>query len=77
MELDPGFALVYYNRGYVYNSNGEQDKAVADYTRLMEISPKLALAYYNRGYAYYKKGENAKAEADFKKARDLAYIVVP
>jgi tetratricopeptide (TPR) repeat protein len=58
-------AWAYYNRGNAHRAKGENDRAIADYTRAIEINPKHANAFISRGMAYHAKGENDRAIADY------------
>ena len=52
IEIDPQYALAYYNRGVIHHEKGEYEKAVEDYTDTIRINPKMAVAYHNRGVAH-------------------------
>jgi tetratricopeptide (TPR) repeat protein len=68
IRLDPNLALAYMNRGAIYASKNEFDKAIEDETKAIEL--KLAktedqsTAYSNRAAAYAGKGDFDKALAD-------------
>lgn len=47
----------YYNRGVLYGYLGQDDKAIADYTKAIEINPKHELAWGNRGVSYSSLGD--------------------
>ena len=36
---DPKYALAYTNRGLAYESKGEYDRAIADFSKALEINP--------------------------------------
>ena len=63
--------VVYYNRGNAYDSKGDHDQAIFDFTRAIELNPKYALAYNNRGIAYNSKGDHDRAISDFTRAIEL------
>ena len=44
-------AIVYYGRGLAKSTKGDQDGAIADFSKAIELNPKLAEAYLNRGLA--------------------------
>lgn len=61
-----------------YQQNGEIDKAIAEYERLLTISPKNPsralihpLNYYRLGKLYEQKGDKAKAKAKYERFLDL------
>src|SRR6478736_4010137 len=58
-------------RGTALRKKGENDKAIADYTKAIEVDPKHAAAPSNRGVAYIAKSETEKALADLNKALEL------
>jgi tetratricopeptide (TPR) repeat protein len=55
-------------------SHGNDDKAIADFTKAIELSKAtlkrndVAISYFNRGTSYNHKEEYEKAIADFNKA---------
>ncbi|HTQ41019.1 MAG TPA: tetratricopeptide repeat protein [Pirellulales bacterium] len=68
----------YFNWALQWDSQGNYDKAIADYNCAIEICPDDAVAYNNRGYDWYMKGDFDKAIADYNQAlaicpRDGAY----
>ena len=58
-------------RGITYSENGNQDKAIAIFSKAIDLKPDFATAYYNRGGAYYLKQEFECAIGDFTKAIEL------
>ena len=58
----------YYNRAITYESKGDNDRAIADYSEVIRLDPKFAPAYKNRGIAYLAKGDNDHATADYNDA---------
>ena len=47
IQLDPNYALAYYNRGVAYQGLEEYEKAKADYRKALTINPDLELAKEN------------------------------
>ena len=64
-------AIVYYGRGLAKSTKGDQDGAIADFSRAIELNPKLAEAYLNRGLAKSTKGDQDGAIADESQAIEL------
>ena len=58
-------------RGIAYSENGDQDRAIATFSKVIELNPDLADAYNNRGVAYNIKGDYDRAIQDFNKAIQL------
>src|SRR5262249_2619331 len=57
--------------GYIHAQNGNNQEAVAAFTRALEIDPNMATGYMNRGYVYNDMRLATKAERDFHKALEL------
>jgi len=64
-------ADLYYNRGWLYASKGDQMKAIEDYEKALKIDGKHADAYFNRGLLYVKMERYEMAVRDFNKAVEL------
>lgn len=58
----------YNERGVRYYDNGDDDRAIADYTQAIRLNPNDAAAYYNLGLAYAAKGDPGRAIADIEAA---------
>ena len=87
IEINDNDAQIYHERGVVYTSIGDRekangnidkameyyDKAINDYVNAVKIesSPYTADGYYNMGIVYEKKGERDKASEQFIKAIEL------
>ncbi len=63
--LDNENELLYFNRGTIYDQNGEFSNAESDYKASLEINPDLFGANYNLGALYFNSGveKNNKANA--------------
>jgi Flp pilus assembly protein TadD len=66
--LFPSEAGFYFGRGGVYQSQGDDDRAIADLNEAVRLNPKDADFYGRRAISYEKKGDVAKALTDFRKA---------
>jgi len=64
-------AGIYNNRGAVYKSRGEYDRAILEYNKAIKIDPGLTNAYNNRGNAYQDKSEYDRAIRDYTKAIEI------
>jgi len=63
-DLSLGFRL----RGVAYKSDGQYDRAIADYDQALRLDAGSAPAYGARGNAYESKGEHDRAIADYDQA---------
>jgi lipoprotein NlpI/Leu/Phe-tRNA-protein transferase len=71
IELNPKNAMVFSNRGNVYNYKGLWDMAIRDYDKAIELDPKNAVTFNNRGTVYSDKGLWDMAIRDYDKAIEL------
>ena len=55
----------YFDEGNTYFNEGQYNKAIESYSRLVAIYPDFIQGYYNRGLAYYKAGKYDEAVADY------------
>lgn len=61
-----------YEKGNAYYTDGEYEKAIAEYENIInqeKVSPEL---YYNLGCAWYKQGDLPKAILSFERAKKLS-----
>jgi tetratricopeptide (TPR) repeat protein len=58
-------ARYYFERGMLWGTRGDDEKAIEDYDRVVRIDPDFAAAYYNRGKACVRRGDYDKAITDF------------
>jgi tetratricopeptide (TPR) repeat protein len=72
--------LVYVNRGFVYLSKGDYDRALADFNQSIQLQPDSTFAYLNRAAVYFIKQDYDRALADLNQVIqlqpdfDLAYV---
>jgi tetratricopeptide (TPR) repeat protein/uncharacterized membrane protein len=71
LRINPNNVVGLNNRGAVYNSKGEYDKAIQDLDLAIKLKPDYARAFRNRGDAYLGKGDRERAIADYKQALSL------
>lgn len=64
-------AIAHHQRGLSYNSKGDFDRAIADYSEAIRLEPKFAEAYLSRGLAHLYSGDLTKALADVSEASEL------
>ena len=76
LELKPT-AETFHNRAVAYGEAGQDELAVADYTKAVEHDPQLAEAYAYRGLIHLRRGRDAEAEADFERAFRLKPALRP
>ena len=81
LEINPGMAETYHNRGLTYSLLGKDSAAVADFSKtilLIPDHPNVELSYANRGNIYLNYQQYEMATADFKKSIEVnpkSYLV--
>lgn len=71
IELKPGDAGSYVDKGIVFSRKDKFEDAVEQYSKAIELNSNYALAYFNRGSAKEKLGKTNEALADYQKSSDL------
>lgn len=71
IELDPGNAHAFHNRGISYDKKAQYEAAIGDFSRVLELDPANANAYFNRGSTHDSLGAYDLAIADYTRALDL------
>ena len=72
--------LVYVNRGFVYLSKGDYDRAITDFNQAIQLQPDSTPAWFNRAAVYFVKQDYDPALADLNQVIqlqpnfDLAYV---
>ena len=76
IEVTPGNAGAYSNRGMYYESQGNTEMAINDYNSALNIFPD-PVSFLNRGSVYSENGDHVAAEKDFSNAiiQDTSYIL--
>ncbi len=69
---DPQNAFNYLNRGSAYGLQGEYERAIQDFDRVIELDPQNASVYIRRGLASNDLGEYELSIQDYNKAIELA-----
>ena len=59
------------SRGMCFYKQGEQDKAIKDYTQAIKLNPEEGVFFNNRGVSWSKKGEYGEAIKDYTQAIKL------
>jgi len=65
VELDPGYAMAYNNKGTAYAVLKEYIKAIQNFDKAIELDPGYAMAYRSRGLGYAYLNQHIKAIDDF------------
>ena len=55
INLDPENSLLYFNRGTIYDQEGELDNAEKDYLMAIELDPSSFGSNYNLGALFFNK----------------------
>src|SRR3989304_3609769 len=61
-------ADAYNNRGFAYQTKGDNDRAIQDFNEAIRLRPNAPGFYINRGNAYGRKGDHDRAIQDFNEA---------
>ena len=72
IELFPGNALLYRDRGHRYISTRQFDRALADLEKGARLDERNYGVWYHLGLAHYLLGDFAQAAAAFERCRGLA-----
>lgn len=62
---------VLYYRGHIFSLQGQNEKAIENYTQTIQLDPQYSGNYNDRGIAYENNGEYDKAIADYTQAIQL------
>jgi tetratricopeptide (TPR) repeat protein len=61
------------NRGITYETVGNLQQAICDYSKVIELAPEDAKVYYLRGLAHERLGMYLEAINDIKQAASMGY----
>jgi len=64
IEISPENHLLYFNRGTIYDQQGDFSKAESDYLQSLNIKPESFGSNYNLGALYFNKGVELKNKAN-------------
>lgn len=65
IKTSPDNAFVFYQRGLMYAANGENVKAIKDFTEAIGLAPEIAETYYCRGNRYFEQEIYDRAIDDY------------
>jgi tetratricopeptide (TPR) repeat protein len=64
IEAEPDNAILYYNRGYLYEQMGDGEQAVENYKKATELDPNYFDASFNLAAFYYNEAAEILQEAN-------------
>ena len=70
-ESDPKNDLIYQERGWIYESQGQFAQAEASFKKSLELNPRNSVAYVRLGEIYENQGRFTLAAACFEKALEF------
>ncbi|MBU2651660.1 MAG: tetratricopeptide repeat protein [Bacteroidetes bacterium] len=73
IELHPGFAEAYNDRGILKGMAGKYQEALNDFNQAVNNDPENPESYYNRGFALYQLGMKTEACNDWHHAQKLNF----
>lgn len=71
IDLEPGFAYAYYNRGTIYAMANDMPVALVDLDKAIELDETIAEAWYNRGLVLVLMNRMDEAFRDLSRAGEL------
>jgi len=71
LEIAPGDAKVFRERGIFAYRSGDLDGAVAEFDRAIQLDPKFSAAYVDRGIVLYRMQKFERAFADIAHAKKI------
>ena len=74
LEIAPGDAKVFRERGIFAYRSGDLDGAVAEFDRAIQLDPKFSAAYVDRGIVLYRMQKIERAFADIAHAKRIEKI---
>ena len=71
IELDPNYAMAWFNKGTALGKLSRHEKALKAYDKAIELDPNYAMAWFNKGTALGKLSRHEKSLKAFDKAIEL------
>lgn len=71
IPIEPDKLELYLLRGDIHSAQGQHEKAIADYTRVLEQRPNTIGALYRRGMAHFRAAKIKESIADFDKFAEI------
>jgi tetratricopeptide (TPR) repeat protein len=65
LQLDPGFAPLYFSRGQLHALRRDPGRALADFSQALQLDPQYREAYLHRANLHAERGDQAQASADY------------
>lgn len=74
IALSPRNIYAHYNLAYIRAMSGDNESAIASYSKAISLKPDLGEAYFNRALIYLLLGDKEKGNADLSKAGELGIL---
>ena len=71
IQVNPNYAIAYYNRGIAHSELGDPNRAIVDFDKAIELDPDDPHALDQRGVAYFELSDYGRAIADYDAALRL------
>jgi tetratricopeptide (TPR) repeat protein len=71
IEVEPDYATVYHNKGWLLNNIGRHSEAVTYFKKALELEPARAVTYDNLADALVNLGDYQSARAAYRKVLEL------
>lgn len=73
IEVNPSYAIAYYNRSVAYTKTGQYERAINDCNKVLQLDPQHANSFYTRGVSYWHIGSKNQAIKDMQEAAKLKH----
>jgi tetratricopeptide (TPR) repeat protein len=73
IEVNPSYAIAYYNRSVAYTKTGQYERAINDCNKVLQLDPQHANSFYTRGVSYWHLGSKNQAIKDMQEAAKLKH----